>query len=461
MGDNSRVHSLIEDLSKLLLAWSQSVESAEVAAQLVDLYWRFMTAVHHDLVLNEAQGAALATASCIPVWEMLHFYSGAFGPLRGSAKAFVVTLLTALYPKTRDRRCLYQHAGCVGGLCFPRVPLSTRLPMSTEVMKWVNNGNNTQPDVYNEVVVFVKNTVSAEECILSSPSIKGLKSKVKTLVEDVLPRCRFVKNATGGALLGEGCNDTIVIPLNGEPIVPIQSYAILRETIWRYLILSYVYSPDDRSTLSNFLTTSTWSQKHVDLEGDLGVTYASIMLPIVHEAAVCASLMPPVASDVSDNSPLIQPRLLSVLLPQEKTYKGLSNPKEDLTKAFSPDRLTRRRVTITQTTLSTLRESLEESIPQEIAFSNESASCRDCDKLTQLCRSAIFSPIPKGTECRGFSVPFMKRILFDRKRKREDNFYEGPVLLPIVSSLSDMLEDTGVKKSLSTLERIVTPSDSI
>ncbi|KAH9586676.1 hypothetical protein LSM04_005309 [Trypanosoma melophagium] len=459
MGDNSRVHSLIEDLGKLLLAWTHDVGSAEVATQLVDLYWRFMTAVHHDLVLREAQGAALATASCIPVWEMLHFYSGAFGPLRGSARAFVVTLLTALYPKTRDRRCLYQHAGCVGGLCFPRVPLSTRLPMSAEVMKCVNSGNDKQSDVYNEIVTFVKNTVSAEECILSSPSIKGLKSKVKTLVEDVLPRCRLVKDGTEGALLGVGYNDSIIIPLSGKAIVPMKSYDVLRETIWRYLILCYVYSPDDRTVLGNFLTTSTWSQKNVRLEGDLDVTYASIMLPILHEAAVCASLMPPVASDVSDNSPLIQPHLLSVLLPQEKAKRSSPNPKDNLTEAFVPDRLARRKVAISHTTLSNLRELLEESIPQEIAFSDESASCRDCDKLTQLCRSAIFSPLLKGTECGGFSVPFMKRILFDRKRKRDDHFYEGPVLLPIVSSLSEMLEDRRMKRSLSTLERIVSASD--
>ncbi|PWU86340.1 hypothetical protein C3747_550g7 [Trypanosoma cruzi] len=456
MSDGSEPQWLVARLGNLLTAWTKNGGSSELAVQLLDVYWRFMRAVHHDVVLKETQGAALATAACIPVWEMLHFHGGSFGPLCGSRKAFAVTLLTALYPKTRDRRCLYQHLGCITGLGFPRVPLLSRLPMWTEIMKCPMDGGH-ESDAYSEVVAYVKNTVSAEACILGGSSLHSLKVKIKVLMEDVLPQCQFVRGEAEAAFVTANCPSAIVISMSDEPSLSIRSHEVLQQTIWKYLILLHVHLPEERRTLSNYLTTSAWSQQSLKLSDDSVVTYAAIMAPIVHEAAVCASLMPSVASDASDNAPLIHPRVLEVLLPEEMASKDPRPFREDLTKAFVADRIKKRKISVAQSTVVGVRELLAESIPQEIAFFGESSSCRDCDKLTHFCRNVLLSPVTGNTVAGGgLSLLVMRCMLFSRKRRRDDGFYEGPVFLPVVSSLFEMLDEKAENASLSTLERIAT-----
>ncbi|RNE98915.1 putative 3-methylcrotonyl-CoA carboxylase [Trypanosoma conorhini] len=463
MGDSLEPQRLIDRLGELLTAWARDGGSSELAAQLVEVYWSFMRAVHHDLVLKEPQGAALATAACIPVWEMLHLYGGSFGGISGASRAFVVGLLTALYPKTRDRRCLFQHLGCVGGLGSPRVPLANRLPMWAEVMRWTSD-ERPVPGAYGEVVAYVQNTVSAEECILSRTSCNSLKAKIKLLMEDVLPHCHFVAGDAEAASVAAAHPAAVVISTSGEPSASMRSQEVLKQTVWKYLILLHVYLPEERRALGNFLTTSAWAQQRVRLPDDSMVTYAALMAPVVHEAAVCASLMPSVASDAADNAPLLHPRVLDVLLPKPKATREFAPPPEDLTKAFVPDKIQKRCVSVARTTVAAVRELLEESIPQEIAFAGESTSCRDCDKLTQFCRDVLFSPVAQHTAAGGaaaLSPRAMRCMLFDRKRRRDDGFYEGPVFLPVASSLSGVLDEKAANQPLSALERIVTAFDSL
>ncbi|RNF03652.1 putative 3-methylcrotonyl-CoA carboxylase [Trypanosoma rangeli] len=463
MGDNLEPQQLVERLGELLTMWAKEGGSSELAGQLLKVYWRFMRAVHHDLVLREPQGAALATAACIPVWEMLHFYGGSFGGARGASRAFVLSLLTALYPKTKDRRCLYQHSGCVGGLGFPRVPLTNRLPMWAEVIRCPTNGS-CAPGAYGEVVGYVQNTVSAEECILGGSSLNGLKAKIKVLMEDVLPHCRFVTGDAEATSVTAAHPSAIVISMAGDPSASMQSQEVFKQAVWKYLVFLHVYLPEERRALGNYLTTSAWSQQSVRLADDSVVTYAAIMAPIVHEAAVCVSLMPSFATDASDNAPLFHPRVLEMLLPKAAANQDFTPCLDDLSKAFVPDKIRKRDVSVAHATVVAVRELLEESIPQEITLFGESTSCRDCDKLTQFCRDVLLSPITQHTAAggvTGLSPRAMRSMLFSRKRRRDDGFYEGPVFLPIASSLSEMLDEKAANQSLSALERIVTASASL
>ncbi|PWU86337.1 hypothetical protein C3747_550g1 [Trypanosoma cruzi] len=141
-------------------------------------------------------------------------------------------------------------------------------------------------------------------------------------MEDVLPQCQFVRGEAEAAFVTANCPSAIVISMSDEPSLSIRSHEVLQQTIWKYLILLHVHLPEERRTLSNYLTTSAWSQQSLKLSDDSVVTYAAIMAPIVHEAAVCASLMPSVASDASDNAPLIHPRVLEVLFTRGNGIQG-------------------------------------------------------------------------------------------------------------------------------------------
>nr|CCD11816.1 unnamed protein product [Trypanosoma congolense IL3000] len=210
MNENAKVQRLVDELGCLISEWTVNGVSERVAQQFSDLYRRFMLTVHHDLGSSIDKGPALATAACIPLWEMLHFYSGAFAPLQASSKALVIILLTSLYPKARDRRCLYQHLGCVGSLGFSSVPLNWNVPTKTEVIEDLTSDGSEQ-DGYSEIVNYVQNTLLVEEEILKTCSTVGLGSKVKTLMEDVLPRCYLVDQDSNVSETGMPSESAIVI----------------------------------------------------------------------------------------------------------------------------------------------------------------------------------------------------------------------------------------------------------
>lgn len=61
-----------------------------------------------------AQGYVVATAACLPVWEALNFLTSSLYPVENNVRGYFLIMLTSLYPKYRDRRCLYQHLSGYG-----------------------------------------------------------------------------------------------------------------------------------------------------------------------------------------------------------------------------------------------------------------------------------------------------------------------------------------------------------
>ncbi|KAH8612964.1 hypothetical protein ERJ75_000835100 [Trypanosoma vivax] len=454
MSDDNRAQTLVKCIENLIQSLESNATLPEVAPQLVNVFAQFMRTVHHDIVITGDKGPAVATAACIPLWEMLHIQSGLVAPLKGTVMGFVITMLTGLYPKARDRRCLFQHSGCLGSLGSPRVTLSYRLPMQTEITKFVTD---SEPSLmsYKEVVIYVRNTLSVEENILSTNSTAELLSKTKLLTDCVLPHCVLVESQSQTVVPDRG-DGPILIYLSCESESSIRALGVLQQTIWKYLILLHVYAPEEERSLINFLTNSTWAQRSVLCKGNVEISYHTLMAPVAQEAAVCASFVAFRADGPPDNSPLVPPRLLDFMFTSENRSLP-SSPYGDLSKAFSDVSLMRRKASITQQSVERLEELIGKTIPQEIEFANESSSCRDCDKLTMLCRNLLMSPVARSQRFKGLSAHFLKRMLFSRKRSRIE-FYEGPVFLPVASTLSDLFSNED-NKPLTTLERISTAPD--
>ncbi|SCU72377.1 uncharacterized protein TEOVI_000395300 [Trypanosoma equiperdum] len=452
MGENDNAQQLVEEINGNLIEWTTGGDSERLIFRLLDLYNRFMVAVHRDLVSCGDQGPALATAVCIPLWEMLHLYSGPLGPFRASSKAFAITLLTSLYPKTRDRRCLYQQLGCICSLGHPPVPLSWCLPMSTEVVEHVT-GDGSAEDSYEAVVGYVRNTVSAEGNIIRASSSSVLNEKVGMLLEDVLPRCYLVVEESATACKEISYENAIIITIGANERSPSRSLCVLKPVIWKYLVLLHVYSPEDARSLGNYVTNSSWAQRTVRVSAQCEATYASLIGPIVHEAAVCTSLIGSNANAAPDNTPFLCPRLLGTLLPTGCRKGGLVDGYGNLTTPFKPNKIMRRGETVYQNVAASLHSALTESIPMELSFFNASSSCRDCDKLTLMCRSAMLTSVTQNSSIKGLPASVVGRMLFDRKRGRDD-VYEGPMFLPSTSTLSDLLGEDEENKMYCTLERI-------
>lgn len=425
------IHSTLADLWLALdAAATGQLESTEA------LYKKFCTAAWEQLPTGNAKGSALATASCIPLWEMLNCVSSTYSHLDVTSKARVVLMLTAMYPKSKDRRALYQQLSRFTGGVNTSVPLSTETPALTEATQLFFRDNRV-PQILEAVNL---QGVDPEN---PARNLKKVSTSTKVLLEKILPSSIITFDTTSSEFTVR-CGSQGPFSLNGFLLV-----------VWKCLVYSELMNTPERRQLSQYLTTSAWASKEVERAGEK-IEYAAFFKPLVSICAVCLSQNPRTPATAIDNVPMFDPRLVPLLLAPESC---LSPPVVDQLAVGANARATDTKLSLSSVDNAKKLhdetvQKLKSDIPGEVDFMGSSSTCRDCDSVTILCRDMMFSNL-SGVRSPGDSkTSLLHAALFSRKRARDDSSSgEGPSFVPVASSISDMLSD-GKAESLTTLERL-------
>ncbi|CCW71227.1 unnamed protein product [Phytomonas sp. Hart1] len=266
-------------------------------------FWWFIEKLWKDLPLSCEQGSALATASCIPLWEVIHFFSGLCCLLPIEKKAYVLNFLTALFSKSKDRRCTYQQLSYRGNDLSP-VPLSVTLPMGSEMLLHMKS-----EDAFSQIFLS-KNTVSLEHWGHYENG-KILSEKIRSLISDVLPNCTISVNQD------HSMNSTLPqlqVCVSKKITFPWISFCV---GIWKYIIISEVLNISGGRELSSFLVNSTWSAKTVLIDGK-STAYKLLFTSLVDSSMICLSLNGRSPSTNADNTPLVDPRIMGNFLLHKK-----------------------------------------------------------------------------------------------------------------------------------------------
>ncbi|GET85898.1 hypothetical protein, conserved [Leishmania tarentolae] len=437
----NQVKTCIDDLEDVL-ASSNSLSSDEIYNRLSTTYQRFLQHVWCELPMNSADGSALATVSCMPIWELLNQQTNACALSATSEKAIAVQLLTSMYPKSKDRRCVFQQPSCYGSNSQTAVPLSTHVPMQLLVP---NNSNAEQSPEYVKVaqrilkIVMVGNYTDLKEST-------AVASAVRTFINTVLPRCTLISHP--GELPKQTKGEVHI--LWDSPTCDWSSGRMFLLTLWCLLVAAELFTLPEARNLSLFLCSSRWSTRLIELDGRK-VSYSELLSPLLDICSLCLSVNPRSAPASVDTVPLIDPRVMSLLvgsgIKEEHCEFGACFAKE-----YHERPATKRKKSLTLRRAECVKEQLIESIPNEIDFMGTSASCRDFDQLAYLCRDCLFVPTTKNMES-GVSASRRRDMLFNRKRMRATLSSDGPCFIPVKSAVTDMLERTDTD-ALVTLERL-------
>lgn len=445
------IKEYVTEITQLLDASTTDFETFE------KVFMSFMKKTWHGLPTEEAQGCALSTAACIPVWELLHFFTSAYGPMSPRQRAFAVQLLSTLYPKSRDRRCVFQQLNCCGSNTASAVPLTVLIPFDDKAGYTypVHEAESAYMAVVNRVASSVK---TEEECVVPGGE-KSLSSALTAFVQGVLPKCCLISSEAEKEK-SDGSRVFIDIRDKGSDMF---SWHTFLRTLWTLLVLAELHSVPEGRELGVFLSSSAWSNKTVIVNG-ASVSYAALLAPLVDASMVCLSVNARTIPTTTDNTPLIDPRILFLMRFDRGKAAAAGSSGSDalaLAKAVSPTPLQLASSPIMQGRDEQTRETLLRTIPDEVDFMGASSSCRDCDQLTILCRSMLFAPIScDGTSSSGLATSTLQSILLNRKRPRDGSAGEGPSLLPVRSSLTDVLAERK-KDDHTTLERLTLSWNSV
>lgn len=436
------VREQIEVIRHLLLQFSQS-DSCNLHGKLEASFKKLVQSTWHALPQSDPQGSALATASCIPLWGLLNFYTSAVSPLAAEKRAFVTQMLTAMYPKPKDRRCIFQQVNCCGRDSASSVPLSTTLRIMDTPVEFSESVAPTALK-YRTCVLFVANSVVLEET-LSRPKGESLAQEKTRLFLEILPHC-----VIGEA--SEGMTPQVVHVKVSDTSNSLFSWRTFALTVWKYLIMAHIHCPAQKEAIVSFLTKSFWSTK-LFVHGEARVAYNTVTSPLVNRINACLSINPQKASVAADNDPLAAPGAIPLMgaplgvLRADETTTELSGP-------FSADPVATVEAPEMQMESDRVAERLLSKIQSEVDFFGSSPTCRDADQLVMLSRSLLFCPTSRASAASGLSSDKLDMILFDRKRGRDWDSCEGPLFLPHTSCGADLLDKGNNNASESTLERL-------
>lgn len=409
---------------------------------ITKIYNDFLLCAWHALPIRDAEGAALATVSCMPLWESLNQTTSATELLEPVRKGFAVQLLTSLYPKARDRRCVYQQLNTCGTTVQTAVPLNIHIPLESEIFIGADSSINAE---YMRVVSVVSNVVKLDNLLAQfGPSF--LSAATNSLIKDVLPKCVLSANKDYNT---EVCENGIRIFVKERSARP-TSGIIFMLTIWRYLILSEMLNLPEAKELAIFLQNSNWGMTVFEIDGRK-MTYSSFVSALVDIAFLCLSTNPRTMLNTADTVPFIDPRIIFAL-GQVHRYEVDVKRYRDFS-ATETKHVMGLKKSLTKKSVDNLSETLSSTIIGEIDFTGCSSSCRDFDQLTYLCRDMLFLPLSGRKVNEGISTMMRRDALFNRKRSRRARDREGPSFLPVRSSLSDMMEKNK-KESQTILERL-------
>ncbi|EPY20497.1 hypothetical protein STCU_08973 [Strigomonas culicis] len=351
---------------------------------------------------------------------------------------FVIQFLSAVYPKSRDRRCYYQQLSCCGTDYQSTVPLTTKVPPSELHLCTARTPHKSLE--YTEVVEFIRNSYQMQlNRIQNTEEFSVIFSK---FISIVLPRVVIAKECDFNE-----ASEKIQILIDAENN-KIHSWSFFLHVVWKLLVLSEG-AGTRQSELVDYLTKSTWSGQSF-ITGGNKIIYRQFFSLFAESCLFCLSC-DSYAAPSADNMPLINPRIIHFLASVDAEPCEISEEVPEALQSFpiaQPSRL------VMESTTKELKEKLSETIPQEISFNGSSSTCRDCDQLTLICRDLINAPIGVDNS-EGIDASFLKKLLFSRKRSRGGTLLNhGPALAPVKSSLTDFFDETSSLEK-NTLECIL------
>ncbi|KAK7198029.1 hypothetical protein NESM_000758500 [Novymonas esmeraldas] len=405
-------------------------------------YDRFLRYAWYELPVSSTDGAALSTVSCMPVWELLNQRTGLRGASRTPATALAVQVFTSMYAKSKDRRCMFQQLSCFGGGSQPVVPLSAPVPIHLPAP--AASSVEPVPDYIRTAKRVLK--LAAVGGFTEGKDTAAIASAVRSFVNIILPKCTLVSHAKELAKQPRG----EVYILWSNPTCDWHSGSVFLLTLWCILMAAEYLALPESKELSNFLRSSRWSARLVEVDGRRQ-SYGELLSPFVDICAACVAANPRSSSTSVDNVPLIDPRVIPLLLGD-----GRSGEQRETGKRFSEEytacSMLESKTTLTERYAHRLKELLSETIPGEVDFMGTSSSCRDFDQLAYLCRDCVFTFSQPGAS-RGRAARMRRDMLFSRKRMRGSSDSDGPCFVPVQSVVSDMLEKRD-SRELVTLERL-------
>ncbi|KAG5511166.1 hypothetical protein JKF63_07108 [Porcisia hertigi] len=437
----NRVRASIDDVEDLLASIS-SFPSNEVSDRLSVAYQRFVQHVWHELPLNGAGGPALATVSCMPLWELLNQHTGACTLSAAPVRAIAVQLLSSMYPKSKDRRCVFQQPSCYGTNSQTAVPLSTQVPIRMLVP---NNSATEQNLDYVKAAQRVLRIAAAGHFTDGKES-SAVASAVCTFINTVLPKCTLVSHP--GEIPKQTAGEVYIV-WNSSACDWSSGTTFLLILWCLFLAAEYLGLPESKK-LSVFLCTSRWSMRVIELD-ERKVSYSELLSPFLDICSLCLSGNPRSAPASVDTVPLIDPRVIPYLMGSDVKVHH-SETDSYFAKEYDVKPAIEVKKSLTLRRADYVKEQLIESIPNEIDFMGASSSCRDFDQLAYLCRDCLFVPTTKSVAS-GVSIPRRRDMLFNRKRTRGAATSDGPCFIPVKSAVSDMLEKSDTN-ALVTLERL-------
>lgn len=438
----------VKALSRLLDRAVQGGEDdvgAVCSSDCLRLFHQFHCATWGRLVDSAPTGAALATAACMPVWEMLNTFTAAGAIVDVRKRSFIVQLLTSMYPKARDRRCLFQQVDGLGRGPASAVPLYARAPDSSL--------GKTVVVARADGAVSVSYRAAMRASLTSGDaawSESSAAAHIADLTRKVLPSCVIMHTEESGSAGGAHAahSDQTAIRLDDVSLRE-TSWRAFALMLWKSIVMAEMHCPSEAKALTSFLTTSTWAHQSV-LVGGEAVSYASIFTPFVDACMVCLSLNPRVASTAAANTALIDPAVTRSLAVQDRSLGCIDMDATDTLSLAYPAHDVLEPASVAAVDKSDkIRDMLQQTVPGEVMFFGASSSCRDCDQLTLLAREMLFAPATARDRPKGMNVNMLRECMFNRKRNRE-----GPCLLPVSSSLADTMSGDTSNEKQSTLERL-------
>ncbi|KAL7698099.1 hypothetical protein N2W54_006179 [Lotmaria passim] len=435
--------SYTEDFSASL----SDADERKIDTFICSTYRSFLQRVWHDLPVSNSDGSALATVACMPLWELLNTYTSTCNPSRALEKGVIVQTLTAMYPKSKDRRCVFQQLNCCGSNGQNALPLSTHIPIE---MSLTGTPTDAPTDrTQNEYVKATTEIISMARLgsYVDGKETPALAAMLRAWCATILPKCVLADSSCPQL----ASNSTaIVIRLQDSSSAWNSGYFFLL-SLWSALVMGEYLGLAESKELASFLRSSRWSSQLVKI-GNTKVAYAKILSPLSDISSLCVSMNLRSPSASVDTVPLVDPRVVQLLC-GSGCAAFHANHAGAAASVYTQASISETSVSLMEKNVNYVEEQLNESIPNEIDFMGSSSSCRDFDQLAYLCRDLLFLPPAKSLHSKKSLCRKTRDLLFNRKRGRGGNDDDGPCLIPVKSALSHVMEKNSAESQV-TLERL-------
>ncbi|KPI87618.1 hypothetical protein ABL78_3275 [Leptomonas seymouri] len=438
----NQVKVCINSTDDFLVSLSEASEG-QIEGFIDNTYRKFLQLAWSELPLHNADGSALATVSCMTLWELLKECTSTCNPSVALKKAFAVQTLTAMYPKSKDRRCMFQQLNCCGNSVQTAVPLSTHIPLETFIPEVPEN--DLHRDYCSAVRAITK--IARSGSFLDGKETPTVSALLRTFVTTILPRCILVDSSDPQCTPN---SSAICIVFHGSSRTWNSAFYFLM-SLWSLLIIGEYLNLAESKELIVLLRSSRWASQTVRIHRER-VSYSKILSPLADISALCVSLNMRSPSASVDTIPLVDPRVVQLLC--GKDYKDfLSNQTDTLASVNTQHFMIECKSTLVDEKTEYVKEQLDKAIPNEIEFMGFSSSCRDFDQLAYLCRDLLFSHPVACLRSKNNLQARSRDLLFNRKRGRGGNDLDGPCFIPVNIGLSHIMEKSCAESQV-TLERL-------